>query len=514
VSGHVVVLRADAACLPLPDASVDAVVCDPPYGLAELSAVDVAAVIGAWAAGDRLAMPRGMRGGFMGRDWDGFVPPPAAWDECLRVLKPGGHLLAFAGTRTQDLMGLSVRLAGFEIRDSIAWLYGNGYPKSLNVSKAIDKAAVAAPLWDEIRVHLRRWRDARELTNAQLNEAVGGATNGGGRASAWLSDGQQKPELPSKVQWARLREVLRWERTHLDDVYDAVKDGADRPVLEERASSRQGGIWADQENAGMFRKGDVSYAVTTAATEVAEQWSGWGTALKPACEPIVVARKPFAGTVAANVLKHGTGALNVDVCRVGEGGYDAGSASRVPGTRRRDEWRTGSSSGPHALADTGRWPPNVLLSEDAAAELDRQSGTLTSGKLLPHHADNGKATGTLGAFAGASGRESYGDSGGASRFFPVFRYEAKAAAAERPRLPDGTAWPTVKPVALMQWLIRLVTPPGGTVLDPFCGTGTTGEACTIEGFNAVLVDRDPQAIALARVRLAKPVQPSLFGEAS
>lgn len=242
-----------------------------------------------------------------------------------------------------------------------------------------------------------------------------------------------------------------------------------------------------------------------------------GTALKPAWEPVVVARKPLAGTVATNVLEHGTGALNIDGCRVSPGtpvsGGGGWAAHRVEETSGWDRpYVNGvSKTEPH---DAGRWPPNVLLGEDAAAELDRQSGVLTSGKLMPHHADNGKAAGTLGAFAGASGRESYGDSGGASRFFPVFRYEAKADAYERPRLPDGTQWPTVKPVPLMQWLVRLVTPPGGKVLDLFCGTGTTGEACTIEGFDCILLDRDPQALALTRVRLAKPVQPSLFGEAS
>lgn len=237
-----------------------------------------------------------------------------------------------------------------------------------------------------------------------------------------------------------------------------------------------------------------------------------GTALKPAWEPIVVGRKPLAGTVAANVAEHGTGALNIDGCRVspgtpvsGGGGWAAHRGEETEGWDR--PYVNGAfKTEPH---DAGRWPPNVLLSEDAAAELDRQSGTSVSRIGSPRRsAVPGDGYGIT-----HTGAE-YADAGGASRFFPVFRYEAKADAYERPRLPDGTQWPTVKPVPLMQWLVRLVTPPGGKVLDLFCGTGTTGEACTIEGFDCILLDRDPQALALTRVRLAKPVQPSLFGEAS
>jgi site-specific DNA-methyltransferase (adenine-specific) len=444
----VVILRGDAACLPLADESVDAVVTDPPYGLE-----------------------------FMGREWDTFRPsnarirervdgrtnpgegksvtrtpeayvagrPFQAWcetwaTECLRVLKPGGHLLAFGGTRTWHRLACAIEDAGFEIRESVAdltgiggpgllWMQGSGFPKSLDVSKAIDKAAGA-------------------------QREVAGAGKWAGRESA-----------------------------------------ADLGVMND--DSWQGG---------------ASRTVTIPATEDAARWLGWGTALKPAWEPIVVGRKPLAGTVAANVLEYGTGALNIDGCRVGEGGYDAGGASRVAGTRRRDEWRTGTTAGPHALADAGRWPPNVLLGEDSATELDRQSGTLTSG-ANPARRSSDKFRDAYGEFAGQAECTVHrgADSGGASRFFPVFRYEPKAAASERPRLPDGTAWPTVKPVALMQWLLRLVMPPGGTVLDLFCGTGPTGEAALIEGFNAVLLDKDPQAIALTRVRLARPVQPLMFG---
>jgi len=319
--------------------------------------------------------------------------------EALRVLKPGGYLLAFGGTRTWHRLACAVEDAGFEVRDSIAWLYGSGFPKSLNI-------------------------------------------------------------------------------------------------------------------------GD-----------------GRGTALKPAFEPIVVGRKPLVGTVAANVERHGTGALNIDGCRTPTNGEEL-HTSTVPNDMRGGHYgsghrplnRDGEASAERRYTDkggtsfaalpgvrggdpSGRWPTNVVLDGETADELDRQTGVLTSGKLLPHHADNGKGAGTLGAFAGRDGRESYGDSGGASRFFPVFRYEAKAPTAERPRHGD-VAHPTVKPLDLMRWLVRLVTPPGGTVLEPFAGSGTTAEACVIEGFRCIAIEREAAYLPLIEARLSKPIQPDLFGGAA
>jgi DNA modification methylase len=742
----------------LPDASVDSVVTDPPYGLE-----------------------------FMGREWDTFKPAKArirtradgrtnpaegksvvsvpesytagqpfqawcqAWaTECLRVLKPGGHLLAFGGSRTWHRLACAIEDAGFEIRDSLHWLYGSGFPKGLDVSKAIDKAAGAQ------------------------REVIG--------------------EQPDR--WTQKGSVLNFAN--------------DRPQ-------------------------DKISVTGSPATDAARQWDGWNVALKPAHEPVVLARKPFKGNVAQNVLKHGTGALNIDACRVGQGGYDT-PVDRVAGDRSRDEYRTGTAVGPHALADTGRWPPNVLLTHcrrdwyalrhdtpeaveqailayyrpaegvrevrdgllrdalrsgqapflfagvrergaarsacDAVGDRDLptlrggvrdlprvgaerapqillgempgssadgeepepdgqaphgslagQDGRQPSdeGKVLPvegravpvqgllvrdggpaaardaddsaavhevpvragapggrsgdnwpsdrrggscpprqwgedgqpagepdrdqaggplagasrdreavrdadgrggdpslgerflavpadlvpagwlryftylgdagcqpagtrevrtnsHHLAARGGSGYEGGLHGqaglaerksgpevvetwacaddcpvaeldrqsvgtraakpsktgnagnAAGRGVYGsgcglprdyaaisrdDAGGASRFFPAFRWQAKAPASERPRLPDGTAWPVVKPLELMRWLVRLVTPPGGLVLDPFCGTGATGEAAIVEGFRCVLVEKDPVAAELVKVRLSKPIQPVMFsGEAS
>lgn len=229
----------------------------------------------------------------------------------------------------------------------------------------------------------------------------------------------------------------------------------------------------------------------------------------------MVARKPLAGTVAQNVLAHGTGALNVDGCRVeptGESRPRVAEASQQ--TRYTDAGGTDFAALPGVRGGdpAGRWPANVLLGPEAAEELDRQSGVLTSG-ANPTRRGSDKFRDAYGDFAGQTECTPHRgvDSGGASRFFPVFRYEAKAGAAERPRLPDGTAHPTVKPVPLKRWLVRLVTPPGGLVCDPFAGSGTTGEACIVEGFRCVLIEKDPASVELIRTRLRKDIQPDIFG---
>lgn len=406
----------------LPDQSVDAVCTDPPYEL-----------------------------GFMGRAWDasGIAYSVDLWREVFRVLKPGAHLLAFGGTRTVHRLTCAIEDAGFEIRDGIDWIYGSGFPKSLDVSKAIDKAAGAE----------------REVVGVYASpDGTSGRSN------------------------------------HADRI---------------GTSPRIGGL----------------NDITAPATDAAARWSGWGTALKPAREPIVMARKPLQGTVAANVLEHGTGALNIDGCRIdGRERTDYGLANA---TRSR-----GATFGePSASADfdssKGRWPTNVVLShapllEDGepvgdacadgcvpgcpVAELDRQSGVLSSWMSRTNKSmeTGNEVFGDMSMSPRRVGPQNqYGDSGGASRFFPVFRYEAKAPTAERPRTPDGTAHPTVKPLDLMRWLVRLVTPPQGVVLDPFAGSGTTGEACAVEGFRCVLVEREAAYLPLITARLSKPLQPTL-----
>lgn len=372
----------------LPDASVDAVVTDPPYEL-----------------------------GFMGKGWDasGIAYRVDLWAEALRVLKPGGHLLAFGGTRTWHRLACAIEDAGFEVRDSIAWMYGSGFPKSLDVSKAIDKAAGAE----------------RQVVGPNRFAGINGKANA--------------------------------------DVY------------------------------GVASRPDETAPITDAARE----WSGWGTALKPAHEPIVVARKPLVGTVAANVLEHGTGALNIDACRIpSDDGFEKAWDKPVKTNIGAADY-VNPDGGAHVVDLSanrpvgGRWPANVVLDEDQAAELDRQSGVSTSKAGV--HPDTGRSGGIMGAkvVRGKAGQPmGHNDSGGASRFF----YVAKAPARERPKV-DGTAHPTVKPLTLMRWLCRLVTPPDGVILEPFAGSGTTVEAALLEGFRVVAIEREADYLPLIQARL-------------
>ena len=248
------------------------------------------------------------------------------------------------------------------------------------------------------------------------------------------------------------------------------------------------------DNGGFNDPARTEFNVTAPATPAAEQWQGWGTALKPAFEPVVVARKPLIGTVAANVLEHGTGALNIEGCRVG-----------TDSTRRRNRaemgYHGGNLSADYATgSDAGRWPANVVLDESQAEVLDQQSGESTSRVGKPRVAKAGD-----GWRMTASGAE-YADAGGASRFFPTFRYEAKAPTSERPKV-NGTAHPTVKPLDLMRWLVRLVTPPGGTVLEPFAGSGTTVEACIVEGFHCIAIEREAEYLPLIEQRIYRRRDP-------
>lgn len=346
----------------MPDASVDSIVTDPPYGLS-----------------------------FMGKRWDYDVPSVAIWSECLRVLKPGGHLLSFGGSRTYHRMAVNVEDAGFEIRDQVMWVYGSGFPKSHNISKAIDKAAGAE---------------------------------------------REKVAIGSPVK--------------------RIIPGADQ--------NKKGWIKDDGR--------EYQPGIEIAATPEAQQWDGWGSALKPAHEPIVLARKPLGEkTLAANVLKHGTGGLNIDGCRVGADGENTSRAltaltgifqwSRQVGSVN-DDWRK------------GRWPANLI--HDGSDEVV---------ELFP-----------------GTGEKS------AARFF----YCAKASKSDRDEGLDGFSprnqanasrniHPTVKPTDLMAYLCRLVTPPGGVVLDPFTGSGSTGKAAIREGLKFVGIEREVEYIQIARARI-------------
>lgn len=361
--------------------------------------------------------------------------------EMLRVLKPGGHLLSFGGSRTYHRMACAIEDAGFEIRDQLMWLYGSGFPKSLDVGKAIDKAAGAE------------------------------------------------------------REVVGKHSAPADSIYTQGKN---------KLSS------------------DVD--ITTPATPEAKRWDGWGTALKPAHEPIVLARKPFTGTVAANVLEHGVGALNIDGCRIeGESGNGHWTHKReiggngIYGGGGYQEQDNGNQGNP-----PGRFPANLILDPEAGGCLDEQATPVAGGIRNKHpnpSQDNHVYSGGCGAMNDDS--RVYPRADKVSRFF----YCAKASRRERNGGLDGVEekqndtgrkkgnpggdnprnrgvhkianhHPTVKPIALMRYLCKLITPPGGTILDPFTGSGTTLCAAVLEGFNYIGCELDAEYIEIATRRIA------------
>jgi hypothetical protein len=435
----------------------------------------------------------------MGRDWDGFGTPlgfqtwTESWArEAFRILKPGGHLLAFAGTRTYHRMASGVEDAGFEIRDCIAWMYGSGFPKSLDVSKAIDKAHPRIGLFDAFAKHLKESRIAAGLSQKDIASHFPSRT-GGITGCVW--NWENAMNVPTLEQWSVLQSLL--------DLTDEWTSLIDRVEAEREVVGKHSG---DMGGLGGERLGAGAGEITAPATPEAAKWDGWGTALKPAFEPIVVARKPLVGTVAANVLEHGTGALNIDACRIGT---DAGWS--YPNGRGGQGWHGKDSLGKNLdkplESSGGRWPANIALDATAANILDEQSGSLVSG-ANPTRRGTDNERSTYGAFRGQAECEAPRgtDTGGASRFF----YTAKASRQDRNAggLADNTH-PTVKPTELMRWLIRLVTPPGGIILDPFGGSGSTGLAARAENTRCILIEREPEYLQIIRDRLS---QLNLFTE--
>lgn len=465
----------------LADCSVDAVVTDPPYALVSIQ--KRFGKPGSAEAKDRDGLYKRASAGFMGQQWDtGEVAfDPAFWAEVLRVLKPGGHLLAFGGTRTYHRLACAIEDAGFEIRDQIGWLYGSGFPKSLDVSKQIDKRRD----WRGLEAFQKLVRKARTSIGISQSEAarragiIGPQESLGGGGFMWFETGKR---IPTAAQYARLKEALA-----LGDECDAAFQAAEREVI---------GRYGEQSAPGGFGDHRFSFNsrdITAPATDAARRWEGWGTALKPAWEPICLARKPLIGTVAENVLAYGTGALNIDGCRVGdEGGTAKGSKPEGSGNGIYGAGLHGACE--ITALNKGRWPANIIHdgSDEVVAafpEAPGQQGVVTGNEPSSPFAN------VYGDMPNRAGRaDPRADAGSAARFF----YSAKADAADR----LGSKHPTVKPVDLMAYLCRLVTPPGGTVLDPFAGSGTTGMACMREGFNAILIEREAQFVADIKRRIA------------
>lgn len=388
----------------------DAVICDPPYDLT--STVERFGKPGAAPAKD--ATFARMSKGFMGKTWDGtgVAFDPDTWRAVANVLRPGAHLLAFGGSRTYHRMACAIEDAGFELRDCIMWIYGTGFPKSLDVSKAIDRAA-----------------------------------------------GAERDKVPPRSVIGHQRNVGN-HRPYTDDP-DRMTDS------------------------------DVP------ATAEAALWQGWGTALKPAFEPIIVARKPLERkTVAANVLAHGTGAINIDACRVPLAEDDKLQDGLTGDHERMDTGAIDSQWGFKRIdrpAGLGRFPANVL--HDGSDEVEAafaQFGERTSSRGIKGGTSPNPMSRET-ERADASVVSGYADTGTASRFY----YSAKASKADR----VDSKHPTVKPLALMRYLCQLVTPPGGTVLDPFAGSGTTLQAALECGFKPVGIEREPEYIADIERRL-------------
>lgn len=443
----------------MPDNSVDSIVTDPPYELTS-----------ARPGGRSPATQGKVMKGFMGMEWDGsgIAYSVEMWAEALRVLKPGGHLLAFSGSRTYHRMTCAIEDAGFEVRDQIMWVYGSGFPKSLDVSKAIDKSR-AGHAFDEIRDYLRGAIRAAGLTQVQVKAHLGYPADSG-IVSHWVANSQ--PMVPGWADWSAMKTILP-----LDDRFDSLIESAEREkVGEKRSGIADGGPARDTIGGGK----SVVVDITAPATDAARQWEGWGTALKPAHEPICVARKPLIGTVAANVLAHGTGALNIDGCRVGteERTYEPKGTSASAAMIRVPEHRAGKAG--DEVTVSGRWPANLIHdgSDEVVALFGEPARFFYCAKTSK-----------------ADRNEGLDDPG------PQFKHGATLRQIENtPKA--GNSHPTVKPTELMAYLCRLVTPPGGLILDPFMGSGSTGKAAMREGFRFIGCELSAEYLAIAEARIS------------
>ena len=453
----------------LADNSVDSIVCDPPYEL-----------------------------GFMGKKWDssGIAYSVELWSECLRVLKPGGHLLAFGGSRTWHRLAVAIEDAGFEVRDSIAWLYGSGFPKSMDISKAIDKSD-AGEARRKRDLQFVEWMRNSNLTATKCDEILKQANRISPTSSHsihYFNDGQPA------VAVADIFDILR---PYLPEVPDYIEQMITKRTIESENFKKREVIGKHNAPAkSIFTQAQTELSqdvdITAPATEEAKRWAGWGTALKPAFEPVVVARKPLIGTVAANVLEWGTGGLNIDGSRIGTDGGGTHCDNRDDAGNCQGHSGTGKFSDTvHArqLDKTqGRWPANIILDEYTAGLLDEQQEEVSRFFYV--------------AKASKKDRNEGLDELEAQRH--ADRITADGVGGDNPRNRTNHAkqnfHPTVKPTAIMEYLIKLVTPPNGIVLDPFIGSGSTGKAALLNGYQFIGIELTEEYLPIIEGRLTHAMQ--------
>ena len=400
--------------------TIDSIVTDPPYEL-----------------------------NFMNKGWDnsGIAFQPDTWKKCYKVLKPGGYLLAFGGSRTFHRIACAIEDAGFEIRDTIMWLYGSGFPKSMDISKQLDKNANSEML-GIIGKWLKQKREECNLTREDIANILGLTAS----AIYNWEENPKKYGFPTKENWNKIKEIYKFDGT-----WDDFKKEAEREVIGTKKVMGKD----TTDIYGKYKGGEIN--ITLHSTDLAKQWNGWGTALKPSFEPIIVARKPFKGSLVDNVIEYGVGGINIDECRVGN---DVIKGGTMPKMNSQSDginiYNFGKKDAERLEREdsVGRFPANTILTYDETP-IDERLRYFYCAKASKKDRDEG-----LDEFEDGNitdGRQAISDR-------PYLRKET----------PRKNTHPTVKPTDLMQYLVRLVSPDGATILDPFNGIGSTGKAVMYE----------------------------------
>jgi DNA modification methylase len=464
----------------LPDNFVDSIVTDPPYGIS-----------------------------FMNKKWDYDVPSVEFWKEVYRVLKPGGHILSFGGTRTYHRMVVNIEDAGFEIRDQIMWVYGSGFPKSLNIGKEVDKRGGKTIGW--FGEWLVKWRKDNNIPQSKIAELFPSKTGG---LTGCVSNWELGNNLPTNEQFNLICKTFNLPFNSLEEV--------EREFIGTKTSGIGKAFTKDGWGSG---KDEVEI------TKGNSQYEGWGTGLKPANEPIVLARKPIEEkTITENVLRFGTGGINIDGCRIGNDLIPSPqhNTSNFKSVRTSGEYENTYNG--NIIENNGRFPANFIIDEDASKILDEQSGEGKSTKRL-NNQDYNKKSDNINIGGGNKNCE-YNDTGGASRFFYVPKvgkkernlgldnfedvedkgsiglrtiggtplYEKGSSELINTRITKNNH-PTVKPINLLTYLCRLITPKGGVILDPYMGSGSTGIAALLEGFQFIGMEMDEDYFKIAETRI-------------